>query len=358
MTDDSPPSAFTPIERRRVKISDTKKVAAGIPATMSTLKHSIKKMGIIRTAKSLTMINQKHGFDCPGCAWPDPSHATSFEFCENGAKAVADEAMKRTIGRDFFSKFSVEELSMKSDYWLNNQGRLYEPLYKKPRDTHYRPISWDDAFSIITNQMNSLENPNKAVFYTSGRTSNEAAFLYQLMVRQFGTNNLPDCSNMCHESSGRALSQTIGIGKGTVFLEDFDKSDLILVIGQNPGTNHPRMLTALRDAKRNGAKIIHVNPLPETGLVRFKHPQDYLKFRFSSESLADLHLQVKIGSDSALMIGLMKILLEKNAIDQAFIDDYTEGFSNLSDHIHSISWAKILKDTGLEMEEIQKAGEY
>ena len=358
MTDHSPPSAFTPIEKRRVKISNTKKVAAGIPATMSTMKHSIKKMGIIRTAKSLTMVNQKHGFDCPGCAWPDPSHATSFEFCENGAKAVADEAMKRTIGRDFFSRFSLEELSMKSDYWLNNQGRLSEPLYKKPRDTHYRPISWDEAFSIITNQMNSLENPNKAVFYTSGRTSNEAAFLYQLMVRQFGTNNLPDCSNMCHESSGRALNQTIGIGKGTVFLEDFDKSDLILVIGQNPGTNHPRMLTALRDAKRNGAKIIHVNPLPETGLVRFKHPQDYLKFRFSSESLADLHLQVKIGSDSALMIGLMKILLEKNAIDQGFIDEHTEGFSNLCDHIRSISWAKILKDTGLEMEEIQEAGEY
>tara|TARA_B100001778_G_scaffold333207_1_gene341232 strand:+ start:2426 stop:4726 length:2301 start_codon:yes stop_codon:yes gene_type:complete len=358
MTDHSSPSPFTPIEKKAVKISVPKKVAAGIPATMSTMKHSVKKMGLIRTAKSLTMVNQKHGFDCPGCAWPDPSHATSFEFCENGAKAVADEAMKKTIGKAFFSKFSIQELSMKSDYWLNNQGRLSEPLYKKPGDTHYRPLDWDDAFSIITSKMKSLANPNRAVFYTSGRTSNEAAFLYQLMVRQFGTNNLPDCSNMCHESSGKALSQTIGIGKGTVYLEDFNKSDLILVIGQNPGTNHPRMLTALRDAKRNGAKIIHVNPLPETGLVRFKHPQDYLKMKFGSESLADLHLQVKIGSDSALMIGLMKILLEKKAIDQEFIDDYTEGFNVLCDHIRSISWAKILQDTGLELEEIQKAGEY
>ena len=282
----------TPIEDIPLKLGKSKTTAAGIPAIISSAKQSLKKMGLSNTIKTLRMVNQQDGFDCPGCAWPDPEHRSSFEFCENGAKAVANEAMKANVDAKFFTKYSLKELTKKSDYWLNNQGRIKQPMYLALGATHYTPISWEKSLELISNKLNSLPNPNRAVFYTSGRTSNEAAFLYQAFVRLFGTNNLPDCSNMCHESSGRALIQTIGIGKGTVTLDDFNHADTILVIGQNPGTNHPRMLTALRDAKLKGAKIIHINPLPETGLVRFKHPQDYMKLDLSSTGLADMHLSL------------------------------------------------------------------
>ena len=225
-------------------------------------------MGVVKTIKTLSMVNQKEGFDCPGCAWPDPDHRTTFEFCENGAKAVADEAMKAKVTPSFFAQHSVQDLAEMSDYELNNLGRISSPVVLREGNSHYEAITWDDAFAMVAEALNATQSPDRAVFYTSGRTSNEAAFLYQAFVRAYGTNNLPDCSNMCHESSGKGLGQTIGIGKGTVTLEDFNHADVILVIGQNPGTNHPRMLTALRDAKHRGSTIIHVNPLSEAGLTR------------------------------------------------------------------------------------------
>lgn len=349
-------SAVTPPDSNQLKLSARKSIAAGIPAATSSMFHGIKKMGVTKTIKTLTTVNQPTGFDCPGCAWPDPKHATTFEFCENGAKAVADEAMKGNVNPDFFSKYTVQQLSEKSDYWLNRQGRITDPMILRQGEDKYAPISWSDAIDLIASRINESGDPNRSVFYTSGRTSNEAAFLYQLFARTLGTNNMPDCSNMCHESSGTGLGESIGIGKGTVSLEDFDHSECILVIGQNPGTNHPRMLTALRDAKRNGAKIIHVNPLPETGLVRFKHPQDYMKLSFGSEQLADMHLQVKIGGDAALLHGLMKVQFELDALDHEFIEEKTDGFSKLKKTVESTDWDQIETDTGLERFQIETAG--
>jgi molybdopterin-dependent oxidoreductase alpha subunit len=330
--------------------------AAGIPAVSSSAIHGITKMGLRKTVRTLTMVNQQEGFDCPGCAWPDPDHRTTFEFCENGAKAVADEAMKAHITPQFFQQHSIQSLSELSDYELNRKGRLAHPVYLPEGASHYESISWDDAFELIASKLNATSSPNNSVFYTSGRTSNEAAFLYQAFVRAYGTNNLPDCSNMCHESSGKGLGQTIGIGKGTVTLEDFNHSDVIMVIGQNPGTNHPRMLTALRDAKKNGARIIHVNPLPEAGLMAFKHPQDYMKGDVRSTTLADIHLPVRIGGDAALLKGLMKIQMAQKAFDSSFIKNKTKGFESLTNHLDSVSWKEITSDSGLTKEQIEEAG--
>ena len=348
--------ADTPPDNRRLKIKKRKKLAAGIPAVTSSMKHGLQNMGVTRSVKTLTMVNQQAGFDCPGCAWPDPEHRTNFEFCENGAKAVADEATTSRVTPAFFSKYSIQELSEKSDYWLNKQGRITHPMYLAKDSSHYSPLSWDDAFERIASSINSLENPDRSVFYTSGRTSNEAAFLYQAMVRSIGTNNLPDCSNMCHESSGKGLGATIGIGKGTVHLDDFNHADVIMVIGQNPGTNHPRMLTALRDAKLKGATIIHINPLPEAGLERFKHPQDYMKLNFKTTKLADFHLPVKIGGDAALMKGFIKVHSEHGGLDHAFIEHQTEGYDSMLQKSKSIDWETLELDSGISKEHMGEVG--
>ena len=342
----------TPLDSNRLTLSKVKSTAAGVPAALSSINHGIRKMGVTRTVRSLLMVNQKDGFDCPGCAWPDPVHRTAFEFCENGAKAVADEAMKAKVNASFFQKYSVSDLLKKSDYWLNSQGRIAQPMVLEANASHYSPIEWGEAFRRIASSIQSMDSPERGVYYTSGKTSNEAAFLYQALVRALGTNNLPDCSNMCHESSGKALIQTIGIGKGTVHLEDFNHSDLILVIGQNPGTNHPRMLTALRDAKKRGAKIISINPLPETGLKRFKHPQDYMTGDVKSTQLADLHVPVRIGGDAALLKGVMKQLLALDAVDRDFIASKTEAFEQFESGLFNQDWQQIVDDSGIKREMI------
>jgi molybdopterin-dependent oxidoreductase alpha subunit len=335
------------------------KAAGGVPAIVATIKSLSEETGLVRGVRTLLHVNQSGGVDCPGCAWPEPDQKRSyFEFCENGAKHVADEATTKRVTPEFFKKWSVEELSEQSDQWLNAQGRLTHPMLLHRDATHYERVTWNDAFELLAAELNSLNYPDQAVFYTSGRTSNEAAFLYQLFVRQFGTNNLPDCSNMCHESSGSALSETIGIGKGTVTLEDFDKADAIFVIGQNPGTNHPRMLTSLERAKRRGCKLVHINPLPEVGMTRFKHPQHVLGLLGSGTRLADLFLQVRINGDVALLKGISKAVLARDgALDREFIDTYTIGFDAFASAMQNVSWSEIVEQSGVSKEELEAAAQ-
>jgi len=353
-----PPEDFTGI-----KISPASETAGGLPAIMSALKHSWAEMGATRTLRTLTRINQKGGFDCPGCAWPEPDgERTHFEFCENGAKHVADEATTKRITPDFFRKWGVSELSCQSDMWLNDQGRLTHPMLLRRGSDHYEPVGWDEAFKLIAGELNSLASPDEAVFYTSGRTSNEAAFLYQLFVRQFGTNNLPDCSNMCHESSGSALSESIGVGKGTVTLDDFAQADAVFVIGQNPGTNHPRMLSTLQAAKRRGCRIVHINPLPEAGMSRFKHPQEVFDtLAGRGTQLADLFLQVRINGDVPLLQGISKEVLEEDArrggkvLDRAFLATHTAGFAEFAASVGAVGWDEITEGCGIGREQIREA---
>ena len=350
-------AATTPSESSPPSLSKPKDVAAGIPAVISSLAHGITRMGTLASLRNFTSVNRFDGFDCPGCAWPDPDgHRTIAEFCENGAKAVADEGTRKRAGPEFWSQWSVGELSRKSDQWLNSQGRLTHPMILRPGTDYYSELSWDEAFDIIADELVSLDNPDQAVFYTSGRTSNEAAFLWQLLARRFGTNNLPDCSNMCHESSGVALSDSIGIGKGTVTLDDFTKADLIIVVGQNPGTNHPRMLTALRDAKRAGASIISINPLLETGMKRFKHPQAPLELLGSGTLISDEHVPVRVNGDFALFRGLAKVVMQREALDMEFIDAHTLGFADYRRAVESTSWDSIVSGSGVEQEVISNLG--
>jgi molybdopterin-dependent oxidoreductase alpha subunit len=338
--------------------------AGGIPAIVATVKSVSSEMGLIRGVRTLLKINQAGGVDCPGCAWPEPDRERShFEFCENGAKHVADEATTKRIMPEFFQEWSVAELSHQSDQWLGAQGRLTHPMLLHRDATHYEPVSWDGAFELIAGELNSLNYPDQAIFYTSGRTSNEAAFLYQLFVRQFGTNNLPDCSNMCHESSGSALNETIGVGKGTVTLEDFDAAQAIFVIGQNPGTNHPRMLSSLERAKRNGCRLVHINPLPEVGMTRFKHPQHVLGLLGRGTALADLFLQVRINGDVALLKGIMKAVLALEeqrpgkVLDYDFIRSYTSGFEEFASALGAVSWTDIVAQSGVAKDEIEKSAQ-
>jgi len=349
---------LTPLESKAPKLSKPKNSAAGIPALISTAKYGLGNMGVLNSLKNLAKVNDFDGFDCPGCAWPDPDNHRSFaEFCENGAKAVADEATKNRADNNFWSKWTVGELSQKSDHWLNSQGRITQPLVLMPGSEYYTPISWNDSFDIIADNLVSLKSPDEAVFYTSGRTSNEAAFLWQLLARRFGTNNLPDCSNMCHESSGVALTESIGIGKGTVTLDDFNSADLIIVVGQNPGTNHPRMLTALRDARKNGASVISVNPLTETGMKRFKHPQNPIEMFGLGSSIADKHLKVKINSDQALFRSFSKSIIESGNLDNEFISDYTNGYEDYRKLVLNTDLDEISEMTGISTDELIQVGE-
>ena len=339
-------------------MSKKSKAAGGVPSIIATVKTVSSEMGLVRGARTLLKVNQPGGVDCPGCAWPEPDRERShFEFCENGAKHIADEATTKRVTPEFFQQWSVADLALQSDQWLGAQGRITHPMLLRRGATHYEQVSWDEAFELLATELNSLNYPDQAIFYTSGRASNEAAFLYQLFVRQFGTNNLPDCSNMCHESSGTALSETIGVGKGTVTLEDFDLAEAIFVIGQNPGTNHPRMLSALQRAKRNGCKLVHINPLPEVGMTRFKHPQQILRLFGAGTELADLFLQVKINGDVALLKGIMKAVLESNALDREFIETYTEGFEAFRSSLERFSWEEIVDQAGVSKELIEKAAQ-
>jgi molybdopterin-dependent oxidoreductase alpha subunit len=345
-----------------LRLTEPSRAAGGVPAVISSARHGFREMGVTRAVRTMLKVNQKGGVDCMSCAWPDPDgERAAAEFCENGAKAVADEATTKRVTPEFFKEWSVAALSRQSDYWLNSQGRLTHPMLLRRGATHYEPVAWDEAFALIAAELNQLDSPDEAVFYTSGRASNEAAFLYQLFVRRFGTNNLPDCSNMCHESSGVALTETIGVGKGTVTLDDFERADAIIVIGQNPGTNHPRMLTALQKAKRRGARIITANPLREVGLLRFKHPQEISGIVGPGTELTDEFLQVRINGDVALLKGLMKELIEEErrrpgeVLDHDFIRAKTANFEEFYEALSAVSWDEIVEGSGLSREQIGRA---
>jgi len=345
-----------------LQIHPPKRAAAGVKAVTVALERGYSQAGVTRTVRSMLRVNQHGGFDCPGCAWPESitGRRSPAEFCENGAKAIAEESTTRTVGAPFWAEHSIKELEGKTEYWLGSQGRISEPVVIKPGDTHYSPISWTDAFALIGEHINAT-TPDKCVFYTSGRTANETAFMYQLFARSLGTNNLPDCSNMCHESSGSALNPTIGIGKGTVSLEDIHHAELVLVVGQNPGTNHPRMLSALRDCKNNGGKIVAVNPLPEAGLLNFKDPQSLNGVIGGGTTIADEFLQIKVGGDLALFQALGHLLLEEEklnpgtVVDHSFITQQTEGFAAYAEARSVVDWDETERATGLTRAEITKA---
>jgi molybdopterin-dependent oxidoreductase alpha subunit len=365
--------AQNPPDLGKLRIGRASEEAAGIPAIWNTLLYGIGEMGPVRSSQAFSKINQVTGFDCQSCAWPSPDKKRKiFEFCENGAKAVSDESTKKRIGPEFFAQYSIADLAAKSDYWLNQQGRLTSPMVRHANATHYQPITWSDAFAMIAQELNALDSPNQASFYTSGKTTNEPAFLLQLFARQLGTNNLPDCSNMCHESSGVAMVETLGVGKGTATLEDMESSELIFIFGNNPGTNHPRMLTSLQKAKDHGAKIIAVNPLPEVSLMRVTNPnpQDYsnpLELPFAllgnGQALADLYLPVRVNGDVAAIKGILKDLFEReragriSQIDREFIQTFTEGFEALVADVEATSWEEIEENSGLSRNQLLVAAD-
>ena len=341
-----------------MRIDPPKTSAAGVPGVLVALKHSLNQMGAVRTVTTLSRVNQRDGFDCPGCAWPEePGGRKLAEFCENGAKAVAEEATRRRVTPEFFAAHPVSELAARPEYWLSQQGRLTHPMVLRPGEDHYRPIGWDEAYDLIAEHLHALASPDEALFYTSGRTSNEAAFLYQLLVRSFGTNNLPDCSNMCHESSGTALIESIGVGKGSVTVEDVAHADLILIAGQNPGTNHPRMLSVLEKAKANGAKIIAVNPLPEAGLIRFNDPQKVSGVVGRGVPIADEFVQIRLGGDMALFRGLGRLLLEGGHTDDEFIDSHCHGFDEYAALAREVDLDTVLDATGIDEAQLRRVAD-
>ncbi|SDR71977.1 formate dehydrogenase major subunit [Nocardioides scoriae] len=352
------------IDENNLKVGHRKKAAAGVPAVAVSMKRSLEQMGPYRTARTLLKLNQADGFDCQGCAWPDPDpeHRHAAEFCENGAKAVAEEATKRTVSHEFFAENSLADLSGRTDYWLGHQGRLVHPVVKRSGGTHYEPISWEDAFALVGDKLRSLASPDEAIFYTSGKVSNEAAYVYQLFSRTYGTNNLPDCSNMCHESTSVALAETIGIGKGSVSLDDVHHAELIIISGQNPGTNHPRMLSALEIAKQNGAKILAINPLPEAGLFRFDNPQTPRGVSGIGTGLADMFLPIRINGDLALWQGVAAVLLEAEerqggVLDRDFIESSTVGFDAWAAELKNLDWTEVERATGLTQAQVREAAQ-
>ena len=348
-----------------LKLGKIKKSAGGLPAVASAIRQVAGEAGLVRGWKALKKLNQKDGFTCPSCAWPDPDdERKSFtEYCENGAKAIAEEATSKKLDAGFFAKHTVAELAALTDHEIGRKGRIAEPLYLPMNAENYQAISWDDAFNKISDHLNQLASPDEAVFYTSGRTSNEAAFLYQLFVREFGTNNLPDCSNMCHESSGVALTETLGVGKGSVKLEDLYQAEVIIILGQNPGTNHPRMLSALQKAKSNGAIIIAINPLPETGLMGFSNPQQLSGLLGNGISLADIFLQVKINGDMSLLQAICLLLLKEEEMNPGkvfnrdFIKNKTDGFDAYINHLGNQNQGELSKSCGIPLEQIREAAE-
>jgi len=365
MAADGPSSAEPPETDDNLVVEPPKKKAAGLASVRSAFAHMHKHgHSVPSSIRILGHMNQTDGFDCPGCAWPDPDdRAALTEFCENGAKAAAWETTRRRLDWKFFQRHSIDDLARQSDYWLGLQGRLTQPLMLRPGSRFYEPIDWDEAFTRIADSLKALDSPNEAIFYTSGRTSNEAAFLYQLFVRAFGTNNLPDCSNMCHESSGVGLGETVGIGKGSVTLDDMHEADTIIVMGQNPGTNHPRMLTALQKAKKNGAQIIAINPLPEAGLMGFVNPKSPSQLLSGGTQIADLFLQVQINGDVALLKALMCLLIEAEArspgevLDEDFIGLYTDGFAELRAHLESQDVDALIEAAGVTRADLEQAVE-
>ncbi len=344
------------------EIKPYQKPAGGWGALQSSMGAILKEKGVLKTIKALFDMNQPDGFDCPGCAWPDPENHSHFaEYCENGVKAAAAETTGKSITEEFFKTNAIDDLCNQTDYWLESQGRLTSPMMIQKGDTHYTPISWEKAFAEVGTQLRLLKKPDEALFYTSGRASNEAAFLYQLFGRMFGTNNFPDCSNLCHESSGVALNESIGIGKGTVSLQDFELADAIFVIGQNPGTNHPRMLVELQKAMRRGAKVISINPLYEKGLVEFTHPKEFLPMMTLGKSkISSSYFQIKVGGDLAAIKGVIKILLERDEhakdsfLDHKFIEDHTQNFENFKKDIESENLDRLCMISGLNRENLEE----
>lgn len=359
------PGAENPEILTGLKKGEIKKVAAGIPAVISSFKKVVEEAGMKRGMKALWNLNKKGGFDCPSCAWPDPDDERSgvAEYCENGARAVAEEATAKKLTADFFVQNAVKDLAKLSDYEIGGKGRVAQPMYLPAGATHYQPISWDSAFEKIGFALNRLASPDEAIFYTSGRTSNEAAFLYQLFVREYGTNNLPDCSNMCHESSGVALGESLGIGKGSVTLNDFNEAEVIIILGQNPGTNHPRMLTALQKAKAKGAIIIAINPLPETGLMGFNNPQEIKGILGIDSALTDIFLQVKINGDMAALQAIESLLIEEEeknpgtVLDHDFISRDTLDFQDFKQHIKTKNPKELAEISGISYAQIQEVAE-
>ncbi|HEY4014445.1 MAG TPA: FdhF/YdeP family oxidoreductase [Polyangiaceae bacterium] len=358
---DDPTDAQPPTDDGAVRLGKASHAAAGMGALVATLEYAKEQTGFVRGTRILALTNQESGFDCPGCAWPEPHPRETIEFCENGAKAVLSEATNRRAGPELFAKYSVAELAEQGDHFMNQQGRLTHPMVLRAGATHYAPIDWDGAFDLIAEELRGLASPDEALFYTSGRTSNEAAFLYQLFVRAFGTNNLPDCSNMCHESSGAGLKETIGVGKGTVQLSDFEAADAIFIVGQNPGTNHPRMLTTLEAASKRGAMIVSVNPLAEVGTMHFSHPQNPVALLGDSTTIARMHIPVRINGDVAFFQGVMKAMLEEEdrapgtVVDHAFVAQYTEGYAKLAAVIRGRAWPELERGSGVGEAEMRAA---